>query len=213
MGEPNRGYVLAVGLAVLGALAMGQGMRGDDEPRRYRDLGGPRALWSIPDGEALPFSPPARVTIPGIEVDAPTMRLGQRDDGTVDVPPFGRAEQAGWYEHGPAPGARGSAVVLGHYDDTGGPAVFYRLRELKPGARVKITRKDRRVAVFTVDAVERVPKFEFPRTRVYGDVRYAGLRLVTCGGPYDRADRSYRDNVIVYAHLTGEEGRPAQARP
>ncbi|WP_329520889.1 class F sortase [Spirillospora sp. NBC_01491] len=203
MGESNREYLLAAGLAVLGALAMGQGMRSPDPGPRYRDLGGPSALWTVPDGDALPPSPPMRIRIPDIGLDAATMNLGQNDDGTVQVPPFARAGLAGWYERGPAPGARGSSVLLGHYDDREGPAVFYRLRELKPGATVRVTRRDRRTAVFRVDATERVRKREFPRGRVYGEVRYAGLRLVTCGGAYDRDERSYRDNVIVYAHLIG----------
>ncbi|MBW8487148.1 class F sortase [Actinomadura sp. PM05-2] len=174
------------------------------EAHEYRDLGGPKALWRIPDGPALAFSPPARLQIPDIGVDAATMRVGRNGDGSVQVPPFSAAAKAGWYEHGPAPGSRGPAVVLGHYDDTAGPAVFYKLKRLKPGAVVKVVRKDRSVALFSVDAVEQVRKFEFPRSRVYGEVRYAGLRLVTCGGSYNGAEHSYRDNVIVYAHLSGE---------
>ncbi|GAA1575013.1 hypothetical protein GCM10009678_67140 [Actinomadura kijaniata] len=203
MGAPNPGYLVAAGLALLGALAMGHGMRDGPAPR-YRDQGGPKALWNLPDGPDLPASPPARLRIPDLGVDAEVMRVGQNDDRTVQVPPFARSDDVGWYEHGPAPGARGSSVMLGHYDDLDGQAVFFRLHRLKPGATVRVVRKDRRTAVFTVDAVERVPKWEFPRNRVYGDVRYAGLRLVTCGGAYDKRDHSYRDNVIVYAHLVGE---------
>jgi hypothetical protein len=67
-----------------------------------------------------------------------------------------------------------------------------------------VARQDGSVAVFRVDATERVPKWEFPRARVYGKVRYAGLRLVTCGGEYDEGGRTYRDNLIVYAHLADE---------
>jgi sortase (surface protein transpeptidase) len=207
VGGRSGGYAVAAALAVAGALAVGHGVR-DREPRvHYRDFGGPRALWNIPDGGALPASPPTRIEIPGIGVDAPVMRVGLNRDGTVGVPPLSRAERTGWYEHGPPPGSRGPSVVLGHYDDTGGPAVFHRLHEIRPGARIRITRQDRSVAVFRVDAMERVPKWEFPRARVYGKVRYAGLRLITCGGEYDRADRSYDDNLIVYAHLVGADGR------
>ena len=43
----------------------------------------------------------------------------------------------------------------------------------------------------------------FPTERVYGDIDHAGLRLITCGGEFDRAVRSYRDNVVVYASLVG----------
>ncbi|RFU36600.1 class F sortase [Actinomadura logoneensis] len=199
----ERAYLVAGGLAVLGALAVGHGVRSPAGTRHYRDLGGPRALWSIPDGTALPAAVPERVEIPDAGVRATVMPVGQNRDGTVQVPPFDAASRVGWYRAGPAPGTRGSSVLLGHYDDLRGPAAFYRLHRVRPGAVVRVARSDGRTAVFRVDAVEQVPKRDFPGSRVYGDVRYAGLRLVTCGGRYDRAAHSYRDNLIVYAHLTG----------
>ena len=51
--------------------------------------------------------------------------------------------------------------------------------------------------------VEQYSKDTFPTERVYGDIDHAGLRLITCGGEFDRAARSYRDNVVVYASLVG----------
>jgi hypothetical protein len=45
-------------------------------------------------------------------------------------------------------------------------------------------------AVFTVDAVQRVVKSAFPTSDVYGNVKYPGLRLITCGGPFDTATGS-----------------------
>jgi hypothetical protein len=93
-------------------------------------------------------------------------------------------------------------VLLGHVDSARGAAVFYDLGRLRPGNRVEVSRADGRVAVFTVESVERVAKDRFPTRRVYGPLDHAGLRLVTCGGAFDRAARSYRDNVIVYAALT-----------
>ncbi|MEV5570052.1 class F sortase [Spirillospora sp. NPDC052269] len=199
----GRAYLLAGGLAVLGAVALGHGVRSRPEAAHYRDLGGPRALWNIPDGTDLPAAMPERVEIPDAGVHASVMPVGQNRDGTVEVPPLQTAERVGWYRGGPAPGTRGSAVLLGHYDDQSGPAAFYKLHKVRRGAVVRVGRSDGRTALFTVDAVEKVPKWNFPGSRVYGDVRYAGLRLVTCGGSYDRAEHSYRDNLIVYAHLTG----------
>ncbi|MFC4913844.1 class F sortase [Actinomadura gamaensis] len=199
----NRGYLVAGGLAVLGAVALGRGVHLPGEAAHYRDLGGPRALWSIPDGTDLPAAAPERIEIPDADVRASVMPVGQNEDGTVEVPPFRVAERVGWYRGGPAPGTRGSSVLLGHYDDREGPAVFYRLHKVRPGAIVKVARSDGTTALFSVDAVEQVPKWDFPRGRVYGNVRYAGLRLITCGGSYNRVEHSYRDNLIVYAHLTG----------
>jgi hypothetical protein len=56
--------------------------------------------------------------------------------------------------------------------------------------------------VFTVESVERVSKSRFPTQRVYGPLDHAGLRLVTCGGSFDRTKRSYQDNIVVYAAQT-----------
>jgi hypothetical protein len=208
--DGGRGYVVAAVLAVLGSIVLGKGTghAPPPEPRRA----GPPALRHLPDGAALPWARPVRVDIPAAGVAAPLLALGQNPDGTVEVPPFGRASYAGWYRYGPAPGMRGAAVVLGHLDDRRGAAAFYRLGAVRPGAVVRVARDDGVTAEFRVDGVEQVPKARFPASRVYGEVRYAGLRLVTCGGPFDRRRRSYRDNVIVYAHLVAAR-RAAQVRP
>jgi hypothetical protein len=46
-----------------------------------------------------------------------------------------------------------------------------------------------------------VVKSAFPSSEVYGNASFPGLRLVTCGGPFDATTRHYLDNVVVYAHL------------
>lgn len=99
------------------------------------------------------------------------------------------------------PGERGAAIVAGHVDTTTGPAIFLQLRFLQPGATVDITRTDGTVATFKVDTVETFSKAKFPDKRVYADTPDAQLRLITCGGNYDRTVKDYEDNVVVFAHL------------
>ena len=141
---------------------------------------------------------PTRLVIGKIGVDAPVSPVGLRRDGSVQVPPLSHLGRVGWYRYGPAPGERGPAVLLGHVDSgRGGPGVFYRLRALRPGDPVRVTRSDRTVARFRVTSVEDVPKRNFPTARVYGDLDHAGLRLITCGGTFDRARASYTSNIIV----------------
>ena len=62
-------------------------------------------------------------------------------------------------------------------------------------------RADGSTAVFAVDRVERHPKNAFSTDAVYGRTPDAQLRLVTCGGEFDRSTRHYVDNLIVFATL------------
>ena len=142
---------------------------------------------------------PVRVHIPRIHVTSSLDRLGRAPDGTVEVP--SDWEVAGWYAPGPRPGDPGSAVILGHVDSKRGPAVFYRLRELRRGDEIRIGRADGSTARFAVDRVEQYPKDRFPTDEVYYPTLTPALRLVTCGGAFDRAWGHYVDNVSAFATL------------
>lgn len=155
---------------------------------------------------SLPPAAPLRLEVPRIGVRTPLMKLAKNPDRTVETPPLSRAQEAGWYRLGAAPGSRGAAVIIGHVDSARGPAVFYRLGELRPGDRAGVLRADGRTAVFRVDSVERFGKDRFPTRRVYSDPGYAALRLITCGGRFDRATGHYVDNVIAFGHLMRTEG-------
>jgi len=150
-------------------------------------------------------SPPLRIRIPRIGVDAPVMRLSADAGGHLQVPPEEDSNLVGWYEDGPSPGSAGNAIMDGHVDTVRGPAVFYGLAALHKGATVLVTRADRSVAEFSVYAVEVYAKTAFPDQRVYGPTREPELRLLTCGGGYTKAT-GYLGNVVVYARLvTGRQ--------
>jgi sortase family protein len=151
----------------------------------------------------LRSSPPVRIKIERIDVDAPFIGLTLNSTGSLNVPPPTNRNLAGWYQDGTTPGARGNALVLGHVDTLMGPAVFWGLGNLKPRDVIEITRTDATVAKFSVDSVESFPKNEFPDDRVYGKTTDAQLRLITCGGTYDKKNKDYKDNVVVFAHLIG----------
>jgi sortase (surface protein transpeptidase) len=144
---------------------------------------------------------PVRVEIPRIAVASTLERLGQAPDRTVQVP--SRWEVAGWYAGGTRPGDPGSAVILGHVDSKSGPAVFYRLRELRRGDAVTIRRADGSSVQFVVQRTEQYPKNRFPTDAVYYPTLTPALRLVTCGGNFDARAGHYRSNVIVFATMKG----------
>ena len=109
---------------------------------------------------------------------------------------------SGWYAGGTRPGDPGSAVILGHVDSKrDGPAVFYRLRDLRRGDEITITRADGSTVRFAVDRTEQFPKSRFPTDDVYYPTLTPALRLVTCGGSFDATAGHYRSNVIVFATL------------
>jgi LPXTG-site transpeptidase (sortase) family protein len=140
--------------------------------------------------------PPARVRIPAIGVDAPLAALHLDSSGALQAPTD--FQVPGWYADGTVPGEAGPAVIAGHVDSRSGPAVFFRLGELRAGDRVEVQRGGQWI-VFEVFSTTRVPKDAFPTEQVYGPTPDPQLRLITCGGPFDAAAGSYRDNVIVYA--------------
>jgi len=141
---------------------------------------------------------PERIDIPSLKLRAPLMKLGLTDEGDVELPPFEKPQVAGWFQGSVVPGEKGASVIIGHVDTKEAPAVFYRLREVRKGAEVRITRSDGKVARYRVEKIEQVPKDRFPAERVYTE---DGLRLVTCGGAFDWSRHQYRDNIIVYASL------------
>ena len=111
------------------------------------------------------------------------------------------AATAGWYAGGPAPGAAGPAVLAGHVDWNHRVGAFAAIDRLRAGDLVDVDRADGSRARFEVQSVRRVAKDRFPTGEVYGNLPGAGLRLITCGGAFDRDTRSYVDNVIVWGAL------------
>jgi LPXTG-site transpeptidase (sortase) family protein len=201
-----RALVWPAAAVLLGALLLHNSIDGaqDSTPGSHPAAvasGAPAPTVSPTSDLALPRSAPKRLVIPTIAVDAPFTPLTLGAGGQLNAPPEGNRNLVGWYEGGVTPGEPGAAIVAGHVDTTTGPAVFLLLDDLKKGSDVDITRDDGTVATFKVDAVETFSKSEFPDEQVYGKVTTPQLRLITCGGSYDRKAKDYTDNVVVFAHL------------
>lgn len=156
----------------------------------------PEVAAAAPVAEASTAAP-ERLRIPAIGVDSSFVDLGLDAAGALQAPES--TDVVGWFAAGPAPGADGPALVAGHVDSRSGPAVFHRLGELGVGDRVEILRTDGSTVAFTVTARTDTPKATFPTERVYGPTPGPELRLITCGGTFDRATGHYRDNVVVEA--------------
>jgi len=199
------------GRGVLAALALGLALTAAGTTGLVLTRGGPVGTPALarvpaPDGPAAsvpwptaagPVAPPVRLTIPAIGVRTRLIRLGLTRAGTLQVP--SGYQVAGWYDRSPRPGATGSAIIAGHIDSVAGPGVFFRLASLRRGDRAYVRRADGSLVVFRVTAVRLYRKDRFPTAAVYGAAAGPQLRLITCGGTFDPALRSYLSNVVVYA--------------
>ena len=200
-GRRTAALVVTAGLVVIGAGAAGLALT------RHLDVPQAAALQVLPAPtgpiEAAPtegaaqVAEPVSLVIPSIGVTTSLVHLGLTGSGALQVPPT--TTVAGWYTGSPRPGSIGSAVIAGHIDSVTGPGIFYRLSQLRRGARVYVKRADGTLAVFEVTQVRSYQKDDFPTTAVYGAVPDPELRLITCGGTFDYTTRSYLSNTVVYA--------------
>ncbi|WP_189716468.1 class F sortase [Streptomyces chryseus] len=146
-------------------------------------------------------APPTRIRITRIGLDKPLTGLRVQQDGRLAVPKH--PTEIGWWSDGPRPGDSGAAVIVGHVDSTTGPGAFHGLSSLRPGDRISIRRNDRSTVVFAVQALRQYDKDSLPDSQVYATTGPPALRLITCGGTYDRQRGEYSHNLVVYATPAG----------
>ncbi len=153
---------------------------------------------------------PVSVDVARVGIHSGLVDLRKNPDGSVEVPvDYGTA---GWYVGSAHPGDAGPTVLIGHVDSKQGPGIFYAVSRLHQGDQIVVTRADRTRAVFVVERVQRFAKRDFPTALVYRGDGHASLRLVTCGGAFDRRTGHYLDNTVVLAEPLVVPPRPAPAR-
>lgn len=144
---------------------------------------------------------PAEVTIAAIDVRAPVLPVGVGTSGALVIPDSPR--DVGWYQGGSVPGEPGVALLTSHLDTRReGRGVFAGLVELAVGDGILLTSADGTAQRWVVTRREQHRKDALP-AGLFARSGDAELALVTCGGPFDREARSYRDNVIVWATPAG----------
>jgi len=140
---------------------------------------------------------PVRLRIPILEVDAPVGGVGIEDVSyQLDVPPDERL--VSWYQYGPSPGARGSALLAGHVDYDGRAGVFYRLRWLDVGGRFEVGYEDGSSRTFEVIGQRQFEKAQLPTSQLFSEDGDPTVVLITCGGEFNEGRHSYSDNLVVY---------------
>ncbi|MFJ5552849.1 class F sortase [Streptomyces sp. NPDC093225] len=208
--RPRGGGRLLTGAAwaviVLGLWLWGREITDVPGPAAGTGSAGSALVLGLPAPHApLPgAAPPQRVDVGSIGVQAPVVPRGLDKDGAIDPPPYEQPGTVGWFGSGTRPGAAGAALLVGHVDTRSKPAVFYGLSATQVGEKVRVLRADGVVAEFTVEEVRVYERDRFDAAKVYGP-RVPGraeLRLITCGGTYDKTAKEYTANVVVSAYLT-----------
>ena len=219
--SPGRFRIVADGVVEDGATGIRRNVpnikmgRAGEEALATLDLG-TKTIDERPDLRRGEGPRPIRLRVVSIGVDSDVVPIGIDQNRALVVPK--RSDIAGWWSGGSAPGEKGPTVIVGHYDSKISAGVFEHLKDTKEGARILVERSDRSVFAYEVTLVQRLSKTSFPTQSVYGPTSSSTLRLVTCGGKFDRSTGHYVDNTIVYAELvsvdeTGAGDDPEKISP
>jgi sortase (surface protein transpeptidase) len=144
---------------------------------------------------------PTAVQIAAIGVAAPVITVGVGSEGELVIPES--VLDVGWYQGSAVPGEPGVALLTSHLDTrTQGRGVFAGLTTLEVGSAIELRDSSDATTRWRVVAREQRLKTDLP-PQLFARNGPPILALVTCGGPFDQAARSYRDNIIVWAELVG----------
>jgi hypothetical protein len=201
--------LLLVGIVLAGA---GLAMTAVAPRADSADIGPPAAITASPvAGAAATAHPPGAagsVTPPVVAApvalslpdatDLPVVPVGVLPSGALQLPD--RPTVLGWFAAGAAPGAQaGTAVIAGHLDlAVFGPGPLVRLSNLRVGDVLQLTDAAGVSHRFSVVSRRSYPKPALP-PEVFRRDGPPRLAVVTCGGAFDAARRSYADNVVVLA--------------
>ncbi len=155
-----------------------------------------------PVGTVGASTAPARLLIPAIGINASVESLGILPNGDLATPTHSPWEDVGWYDSGPRPGERGSAVIDGHLDRPGGyPAIFWRLRDLHVGDDVWVINTNGTRKHFHVTRIAFYPPQQAPIQDIFGNRSGKYLNLITCAGDWIPSEHQTTLRLVVYTTL------------
>jgi LPXTG-site transpeptidase (sortase) family protein len=141
---------------------------------------------------------PVRLMIPEINVNATIQHVGVTPKGEMEAP--SNSVDVGWFDLGPRPGEKGSAVISGHFDGGNGESgVFINLYKLKEGGKLYIE-DDKGVSITFVVRESRTYDPGYAE-EVFSLNDSAHLNLVTCDGVWDGAKKSYSKRLVVFTDI------------
>ncbi|MFF2911856.1 class F sortase [Paenibacillus sp. NPDC057934] len=160
----------------------------------------PIPIHSAPPLPEKPFMP-TQLSIPAIEVTAEIEPVAVLPSGQMGVPES--TDLVGISYPGVRPGSKGNVVLDGHVDSYTGPAVFFKLKKLKPGDSIIVSDNVHKLT-YTVESVEIYPTEQAPLERIFGDTTEHRLTLITCTGKYSRKKKEHEKRLVVFTKQKGE---------
>lgn len=158
----------------------------DSAPAKLTDLRAQQGLRPV--AVEVPGSPPAAVQ--AFTTDPVGGGLALPDD----------AATVAWYASGTSPGEpEGTVVLAAHVSYQGATGPFTRLDTVPTGAPIAVRSADGSVRRYAVTDVRQAPKTALDRVSLFTLTGAPRLVLVTCGGRFDPATRSFESNLVVTA--------------
>lgn len=147
--------------------------------------------------------PPVRLFIPKINVEATVLSLGLTPTGVMDVPTT--PDDVAWFEQGPRPGERGSAVISGHFGwKNGQAAVFDDLYRLSEGDKIFLEDAAGVRRTFAVRELRKLKEHDDASTVFSSSDGGTHLNLITCSGVWNKNKKSYSDRLVVFTDKVDE---------
>lgn len=183
------GSISSASTASTGALKM------DAQPTRAASIPSPTATLQT-------SVQPVRLLVPSIGINAPVESVGTLPDGNMATATRNPWQDVGWYNAGPKPGERGSAVIDGHLDRPGGyPAVFWNLRSIHAGDPIIVVGSDGKQQRFHVTRVAYYTPQDAPLQDIFGNRSGYYLNLITCAGDWIPSQHQTSLRLVIYATL------------
>jgi sortase A len=148
------------------------------------------------------YEKPSRLVIDSLRLDLNIIEVGVEEDGTMEAPKDWFS--AGWYKRGARAGENGNLVLNAHYDtDTGRPAAFWELKNLRVGDTVWVIDDLGRSHAYLITEIFYLGINDPDRLKIFkSDKQKPTLTLITCGGIWLPGEYTYSQRLIVKGELT-----------
>lgn len=205
--------LMVAAITVLALVATGvidDGGGGNSDLETITTFGDPITLPTegpapTPEAEFPPASdaPLERLVIPDANVDAPVVIKGLDAANVMESPD--NAYDTAWYDFSARPGKGGNAVFSGHVDYINvGRAVFWGLKDLKPGSLVEVRLADGTSVKYAVNSVQVYEAETAPVDLIVGPTPRDTVTLITCAGTFNSATRQYDKRLVVRAERVSD---------